>query len=261
MSTRVSSRFSQIGLDRLVRLRWLERTATLAIAGNSGAETKSSLHGNLRNSFPASDVSVRGSINKTITILMKVWLRPPGYLRALHLAGLNFLAWSPESSHLAVHWGMVMAVYPFWAGVATQVGRLLKLQGRVVAAQVQRRLREQYGERETVSRAARRVLRSYVDWNVLKETGVKGIYGPAPAYIIEDSKLIAWLIEASLHARSGGSGPLKELIGGPALFPFHIRPVHGEELSAESGNLQVVRHGLEEEFVMLGKLHSGNGAL
>ncbi|MEI8183635.1 MAG: hypothetical protein WCG29_13130, partial [Desulfomonile sp.] len=105
----------------------------------------------------------------------------------------------------------------------------------------------------------RRVLRSYVDWNVLKETGVKGIYGPAPAYIIEDSKLIAWLIEASLHARSGGSGPLKEVIGGPALFPFHIRPVHGEELSAESGNLQVVRHGLEEEFVMLVKFPSGNG--
>jgi hypothetical protein len=34
-----------------------------------------------------------------------------------------------------------------------------------------------------------------------------------------------------------------------AVFPFHIRPVHGEEFSVESGNLQVVRHGLEEEFV------------
>ena len=36
-----------------------------------------------------------------------------------------------------------------------------------------------------------------------------------------------------------------------AVYPFHIRPVHGEELSAESGNLQVVCLGLEEEFVML----------
>jgi hypothetical protein len=49
------------------------------------------------------------------------------------------------------------------------------------------------------------------------------------------------------------------LTGSPALFPFHIRPVHGEELSAESGNLQVVCLGLEEEFVMLGKLPSGKG--
>ena len=69
-----------------------------------------------------------------------------------------------------------MAVYPFWSGVATQVGRLLRLQGSAAAAHVQRRVREQYGERETVSRAARRVLRSYLDWGVLQETGKKGIY-------------------------------------------------------------------------------------
>ena len=32
------------------------------------------------------------------------------------------------------------------------------------AAQVQRRLRERFGERETVARAARRILRAYIDW-------------------------------------------------------------------------------------------------
>lgn len=47
---------------------------------------------------------------------------------------------------------------------------------RVAAAHVQRRVHEQYGERETVSRAARRVLRSFLDWGVLQETESKGIY-------------------------------------------------------------------------------------
>jgi len=69
-----------------------------------------------------------------------------------------------------------MAVYPFWASVATQVGRLLKLQGSVAAAHVQRRMRESYGERETVSRRVRFVLRSYVAWRVLRETGAQGVY-------------------------------------------------------------------------------------
>jgi len=71
---------------------------------------------------------------------------------------------------------MVTAVYPFWSGVAVQVGRLLRHQGPAAAAHIQRRVREQYGEREPVSRAARRVLRSYLDWGVLQETDTKGIY-------------------------------------------------------------------------------------
>ena len=88
-----------------------------------------------------------------------------------------------------------MAVYPFWSGVATQVGRLLRLQGSAAATHVQRRVREQYGERETVSRRARYVMRSYLDWGVLHETGTKGIYTAGSKLSVDDSRLIAWLID------------------------------------------------------------------
>jgi hypothetical protein len=146
---------------------------------------------------------------------------------------------------------MVMAVYPFWSDVAVQVGRLLRLQGSAAAAHVQRRVREQYGERETVSRAARRVLRSYLDWGVLQETGTKGIYTVGTALAVDDSRLIAWLAEASLHARANGSTPLKDLIDGPSFFPFRIKPVHAESLVAASSRLDILRHGVDDDLVML----------
>ena len=95
---------------------------------------------------------------------------------------------------------MVMAVYPFWSSVAVQVGRLLRLQDSAAAAHVQRRVREQYGERETVSRSARRVLRSYLDWGVLQETESKGIYTVGTTSYIDDPRLVSWLIETALHA-------------------------------------------------------------
>jgi len=47
------------------------------------------------------------------------------------------------------------------------------------AAQAQRRIKEQLGEREAVSRAARRVLRCFVDWGVLQDTSEKGVYQSA----------------------------------------------------------------------------------
>ena len=127
----------------------------------------------------------------------------PSELESLRIEGLELLKYLPRTGHLAVHWGMVMAVYPFWSGVAVQVGRILRLQGSVAAAHVQRRIREQYGERETVSRAARRVLRSYLDWGVLQGTGKKGIYTAGTTLAVDDSRLIAWLTEASLHTRAG----------------------------------------------------------
>ena len=146
-----------------------------------------------------------------------------------------------------------MAVYPFWSGVATQVGRLLRLQGSAAATHVQRRVREQYGERETVSRAARRVLRSYLDWGVLRESGAKGIYIACPSLAVEDSQLIAWLVEASLHARANGSAPLKDLLDSPSLFPFRLKPMHAESLRAASSKLEILRHGLNDDLVMLRK--------
>jgi len=148
---------------------------------------------------------------------------------------------------------MVTAAYPFWGSVASHTGRLLKLQGRAAASQVQRRLREQYGERETVSRAARRVLRSFIDWGVLQDTPSKGVYGVGATLAIEDPRLVAWLTEAALHTRPNGSAPLKELLNGPSSFPFRIKPIRAETLGHLSPRLEVFRHGLDEDLVMLRK--------
>ena len=71
---------------------------------------------------------------------------------------------------------MCMAVYPFFGTVDDAAGRLLHQQGTAGAAQVQHRLRERFGERETVARATRRSLRAYIDWGVVQETQENGLY-------------------------------------------------------------------------------------
>lgn len=247
----MSIRINQIGLDRAVRLKWLDQTATMVLAGNDIASIKLALQDDLKDSFRSVDTTVRGSLDKTITILTKIWLKPPAVLEQLRLEGLDLLTTLSRADRLAVHWGMVMAVYPFWASVAAQVGRLFRLQGSASAVHVQRRLREQYGERETVSRRARYVLRSYVDWGVLREAGAMGLYNACPSLAIDDSRLIAWLVEASLHARSNGAAPLTELIESPSLFPFRVKRIAADHLRAMSSHLDFVRHDLDSDLVML----------
>jgi len=261
----MTRRTDQIGFSQRVRLEWLEQTANLILAGNNKAAVNDALQELLKDKVSVGGNSKGSNRNKIISILRTVWVNPPEELVSLRDDGLNFLssqsaALSPHHLSVAIHWGMAMAVYPFWSGVATQTGRLLRLQGSAAAAHVQRRVREQYGERETVSRAARRVLRSYLDWGVLQETGAKGIYSAGTTLAVEDSRLIAWLAEASLHARANGSAPLKDLIDSPSLFPFRIKPVHAESLVAASSRLDLLRHGLDNDLVMLRKQTTKGGA-
>ncbi len=254
-------RENQIGFNQRVRLEWLERTAGLVMAGNGRSAANEALQEMLKEKVsvgrqdeghPVESHPVeRGNREKVITILLKVWLSVPAEREPLRAEGLELLKSLPSKDHIAVHWGMAMAAYPFWAEVAGSVGRLLKLQGSAAAAHVQRRMREKYGERETVSRAARRVLRSYIDWGVLGETGKKGIYRQGLSLSVDNPKLAAWMIEAVLHTRENGCAPFKELVESSILFPFRFKPAAAEGMRTASPRLERLRHGLDEELIML----------
>ena len=247
----MNNRQRQIGFSQRIRLEWLQQTANLVLAGNDKDAINTSLQELLKDKVSVGGQAVRGNKEKAITILMKTWLNVPCGLEALRDDGLDLLRKLPRKDQIAVQWGMAVAVYPFWATVAAHTGRLLRLQGTAAAAHVQRRVREQYGERETVSRAARRVLRSYVDWQVLVKTGTKGAYSQGLSLRVDDPKLVSWLIEASLHARPKGSAALKDLLDSTSLFPFRLMHVSAEHLVSMSPRLDLLRHGLDDDLVML----------
>lgn len=249
----MNGRASQIGIDRIIRLDWLEKTANSVIAGNTKTSINEMLQDLLRDNLSGGKPGVRGSREKTITILMKIWLTVPRGLGLLRDEGLQILQELPRKERIAVQWGMALAAYPFWGAVAAHTGRLLRLQGTAAAAHVQRRIKEQYGERETASRSAQRVLRSFINWNVLNETNEKGVYVRGNRYSIIDPGLISWLVEASLHARANGSAAIKDLLNGPSIFPFHLAHVSAEHLVSLSPRLELLRHGLDDNLVMLRK--------
>ena len=250
----MSDRVIQIGFSQRVRLEWLEKTANLVLAGNTKSAVNDALQDLLKEKVSVGGQAVRGNREKIITILLKVWLNAPTALESLRVEGLDLLKRLPRNDRLAVHWGMVMAVYPFWGGVASHVGRLLRLQGSAAAAHVQRRVREQYGERETVSRAARRVLRSYADWKVIRETATSGVYGQGLSLAVDDDRVISWLIEASLYSRLNAPAPLTELIDSPSLFPFRVKRIAASHLGVMSSRLDFLRHDLDNDLVMLRRL-------
>lgn len=238
-----------IGFSQRIRLDWLEYTTNLALAGNSRDDIVAALRERLRDRLSVGGDPERGNREKAITILTKIWITVPSELQSLRDDALGLLQRLPAGDRILVHWCMCMAVYPFFGTVAEATGRLLHLQGTVVAAQVHRRVREQLGERETVSRAARRVLRAFVDWGVLVETVEIGIYRGASKHPVQDAPLLIWTIKAILAAKGKRPQSLSAALRGPHLFPFDIEPPPVRDLEVCPA-IEVTRHGLNQDVLL-----------
>lgn len=246
----IVDRFTRIGFSQRLRLQWLEHTANLMLAGTARQAVLDALQALLHDKLSVGGHAERGNREKAITILMQIWVTVPPELACLRDVGLELLQQLPLAEHLAVHWGMTMAVYPFFGSVAGSVGRLLRLQGTASAAQVQRRVKEKYGERDTVSRAARRVLRTFVDWGILAESSTAGVYVPGQVLAVTDDKLAVWLIEAVLHAIPNNTSSLQAVINAPSLFPLTLERLPTSALAA-SRRVEIIRHTLDEDLAML----------
>ncbi len=244
----MSDRQRVIGYNRTVKLRWLDETVDLFLAGISDADICEALRERLKDELSVGSAAPRGSREKTITLLLKTWVRVPPSLREFRQDGARLLQAVRRSERLPFHWGMTMAVYPFWRIVADVTGRLFRLQGTVGPAQVQRRVKELLREREAVARSTRYVLRAFADWGVIFDSDSKGEYSPAPVLSIADPRVAIWLLEACVLSACDVSVDFNALVNGPSLLPFQVGRVFPEQL-IESGRLEVVRHGIESALV------------
>ena len=246
----MTSAETPVGFGQRIRLEWLEEAVALIRAGDDRAAVERALDERLADVLAVGSRTRRNSRAKTVIALLKIWQGGPQEVAALRRAGLELLEELQVAESIAVHWGMTQAAYPFWCVVATHVGRLLRLQATATASQIQRRLRETFGERQTVYNGTNRVLRSFVDWGVLAGAGKRGVYRAGDGVRIASPRLAAWLVE-SLLTSGAGRASAAQLASHPSLFPFRIASISARDLVAQSPRLDLVRHGYGEELVML----------
>lgn len=233
-----------IGLDRLIRLEWLDAAAGRLAAGDTPKVAREYVWELLEGVVAgATAQTARG---KTITVLARVWLTPPAAAVALRDAAVSVLAQASAGERLAIHWAMLSAAYPFFVDVAGLVGKSLGLNGEVALSQLTRRLVDTWGDRSTLRPASQRLVRSMVQWGALRDGGKVGLYlGPQKKTVVS-SAIGEFLVEGLLVAAKRGM-PLAQLVSHPAVFPFDVRT----DLTAlrRSERLHVHRQGDQTDFV------------
>jgi hypothetical protein len=237
-----------LGFDRKIALSWLDDTLQLAAEGLSSAEIRSRLNAVLEGQVAGTATnSARG---KTKTVLTHIWVNVPPHAVKLRDKAIELAHTLEQDKRVALHWGMCIATYPLFLDVATTTGRLLQMQDVVPLAQVQRRIADTWGERSTLTRSVQRVLRNFVDWNVLQDAHNSGTYAAAPKINLAQSiPLELWLLEAFMVGNSLEIREFKDILAAPCLFPFRI--------SLSSANfedykdLEFARQGTGSELVIM----------
>jgi hypothetical protein len=238
----------EVGFNQLIKLDWLEQTAELALANDDAKQIQAALDNLLGNELSVGSGAERTSRSKTITVLLKIWVKAPLERSGFRNEALELFGQLPRAEHLALHWGATIAAYPFFAQVAETVGKLGRLQENFSREQIRQRLYQQHGERATVDRALRRVLGSLVNWQVIQQVGNQ--YNLVPAHTITNSQVISWLLEAVLRASGSQSGLLQTLSQSAILFPFKFEQVKLSDLENNS-RLETYRQGINQNTLSL----------
>jgi hypothetical protein len=248
----MSKRHNAIGIKQIIRYEWMEKTSSMLLAGMDEKSIRQELNDFLM--FHKGDGSKGQRSENTckfvVSNLMKVWVSPDPELIYFRDSALIVLSKHPSQA-LAIHWAMISAAYPFWFNTALQIGRLLNLQDQVTQHQIINRLKEQYGDRQTVSRYAQFVIRSFITWGILKDSECKGCYEKSNQFHIIDKDTSILLIEAILQAIPEGKGSLKIITNSPALFPFQLPLITVGYISRKTSSIDTIIYGMDEEFLKL----------
>ncbi|OGQ85657.1 MAG: hypothetical protein A2512_12260 [Deltaproteobacteria bacterium RIFOXYD12_FULL_56_24] len=245
-----SDRFTKVGIQRELHIDWFDQAVRLHAMGFTKSSARQEIYVYL-DGAPGFDAPPSLQTKKYIAnTLVKSWIAPDSDLIAFRDALFQLLQENP-TFRFPIHWCLLGAAYPFWFAVAAVIGRLLNLQDQVTQTQIVSRLKERFGDRQTISRRARYVIRSFVAWGALKDSATKGCYEKAVQLGVPDKNLAILMFEAVLHAIPESKCAMGLLLNNPAFFPFHLPVMTGNFVSQHNDRIDVVRYGMDDELLKL----------
>ncbi len=254
-------RFEKLGIKQTIQMHWMDRVLHLMLAGLSESAIRQDLNVYLATQKQSGGQGERGiKTYKMATSILSSWFSPSSELSIFRDEALSLAQRFPEDTWLPLHWAVISASYPFWFSVAKQVGRLLNLQAQITQDQVFNRMKELYGDRETVSRNSRYTIRSFIAWMVLRDTMPVGCYERGLQISIQEPDVAVLLLKTALYAEPGGKGTLSYLIKHPALFPFQLPRLSSDYIIRNTAQLHLVHHGLDDDLIILDQRSSNQNS-
>jgi small-conductance mechanosensitive channel len=242
---------TSIGIKQVIRYEWMNYTVGLLKSGLNREEIRKELEYYLSERKGNGKIGDRAeyTMSLAVTLLMNIWVNPKRELIDFRNRLLEVM--KSENSEPVCHWAMISSVYPFWFNMSFIIGSLFRLQDQIKKNQIMSRIYEILGERNTIERCSRYVIRSFVSWDIIRDKKKAGYYEMGKIISISDIYLTSLFLETMLNAIPENRIPLTSILTCPAFFSFKLPSIEGSQLAKANKNLCVERFSVTDEFIKL----------
>jgi len=242
---------TSIGIKQVIRYEWMSHTVGLLKSGLSKEEIRKELDNYLSERKGNGKIGDRAeyTMSLAVTLLMNIWVNPKPELINFRDRLLEVI--KSENSELVYHWAMISSVYPFWFNMSFIIGSLFRLQDQIKKSQIMRRVYEILGERNTVERCSRYVIRSFVSWDIIRDKKKAGYYEKGIITNVSDIYLMSLLIETMLNAVPENMMSLTSILNCPAFFGFKLPAVNGSQIAKVNKELYIEQFSVNDEYIRL----------
>lgn len=191
---------------------WIEKTVELLIDGFNEAEIRQKLK-----EYLSFEIKSPTNIGKTVTELMSTWVTVREDIRPIRDYALSIYA-EENCTRSLLHWCLLLLRYPIFSDMAGLIGKVLLFQDLFTIDWVRKRIKEQWGDRNTFQKSVGVILRTMCELGALESIDT-GVYS-AKKRNIQANNDLQMLMKTLLNARMNAYYEVQDLSRVPQMFPF-----------------------------------------
>lgn len=228
-----------VTFSRNLNIEWLNAVAEYRLAGKTRDEAAATL-----NEMVSKKIASKDNIRKTRTLLLSIWYdNDPWFLKLAEKACSDL----PRNQWLPVHWALMLVKFTIFYDVCDIAGKLLDYKDSFTIAQIQQRVFDKWGARNTMLNALPKIIQTLKDIHALNPGEIKGTYR-ANTWEMTDEQSAIILSAALLTGKDQAQMTWSALSQNPAIFPFEFTGVSQADVAAcerirleKSGNEIILR--------------------
>ena len=212
-----------VTFSRNLNIEWLNAVAEYRLEGRTRDEAADAL-----NELVSRKIVSKDNIRKSRTLLLSIWYDNDPWFLNLAVKACRDL---PKNQWLPVHWALMLIKFPIFYDVCDVAGKLLDYKESITIAQIQQRVFEKWGARNTMLHTLPKIIQTLKDIHALNPGEEKRSY-KSNTWEISDVQSAIMLTAALLSSKEHAQMTWSELSQNPAIFPFELTRVSQADVAS-----------------------------
>lgn len=215
-----------VGLSRKITLKWLNKAHEFFSEGLTEEEFKTQM-----NDYLSFEIDSPTVLRKTREILMHVWFYEDDYYLTLIRRDADDLLKRYPEYDIAIHWCMLLSVYPVFADICKLIGRISDFTDIVTLSQLKQNLYDEWGERSTLYHSTDKIIATMKELDAISSEK-PGKY-TIKKHSIARSEVALFMAMVAMKVDGNSYYSFSELHDFDLLFPFEYKTSKEELMTNE----------------------------